>query len=79
MYPESLVMRHYLFLSEAHAIRKFVQQTYAPEEVQDGWFGKRATLRPEMIKLPKQAELRPFLSDDKLDASEPRKHHMLFS
>jgi glycosyltransferase involved in cell wall biosynthesis len=79
MYPESLVMRHYLFLSEAHAVRKFVQQTYAPEEVQHGWFGKRATLRPEMIKLPKQADLRPFLSDDKLDDSEPRKHHLLFS
>jgi glycosyltransferase involved in cell wall biosynthesis len=79
MHPESLVMRHYLFLSKAHAIRKFVQQTYAPEEVKKGWFGKRATLRPEMIKLPKQAELRPFVSDDKLDASSPRKHHILFS
>ncbi len=79
MYPESFVMRHYLLLSEAHAIRKFVQQTYVPEEVQKGWFGKRATLRREMIKLPKQAELRSFLSDDKLDASNPRKHHFLFS
>lgn len=79
MYPEFFVMRHYLFLSEGHAIRKFVQQTHAPEEVQRGWFGKRATLRQELIKLPKQADLRPFLSDDELDASNPRKHHFLFS
>jgi glycosyltransferase involved in cell wall biosynthesis len=79
MYPESFVMRHYLFLSPAHAVRKFVQQTYAPEEVQKGWFGKRATIRGEMIKLPRQAEMRPFVSDDRLDASNPLKHHLLFS
>jgi glycosyltransferase involved in cell wall biosynthesis len=79
MYPESLIMRHYLFLSEAHAIRKFVQQAYAPEEVQRGWFGKRSMLRRDMITLPTQVQLRSFLSDEQLDASNPRKHHFLFS
>ena len=78
-YPESLVMRHYLFLSEAHAITKFVRQTYAPEEVKRGWYGKRAMLRPDMIKLPKQAELLPYWSDEQLDASNPLKAHLLFS
>ena len=76
-YPESLVMRHYLFLSKDHAVCKFVQQIYAPEEVQKGWYGKRAHLKPELIKLPKQAERRPYLSDEKLDPSNPLKKQLL--
>jgi hypothetical protein len=70
-------MRHYLFLSEAHAIRKFVQQTYAPEEVKKGWYGKRVGLRPELIKLPRQGDLRQFVADDQMDATNPVKKHFL--
>jgi glycosyltransferase involved in cell wall biosynthesis len=76
-YPESLVMRHYLFLSRDQAVRKFVRQTYAPEELQKGWYGKRAHLKPELIKLPRQAELRPYVSDEQLDPSNPLKEHPL--
>jgi glycosyltransferase involved in cell wall biosynthesis len=76
-YPESLVMRHYLFLSEAHAVRKFVRQQYAPEEVKKGWYGKRATLRPELVKLPRQADLRRYTSDALLDDSDPFIKHPL--
>jgi glycosyltransferase involved in cell wall biosynthesis len=76
-YPESLVMRHYLFLSKDHAVCKFVRQSYAAEEVKKGWYGNRALLKPELIKLPKQAELRPYASDEKLDPSNPLKKHLL--
>jgi glycosyltransferase involved in cell wall biosynthesis len=77
LYLESFRMRHYLFLSLPHAIRKFVDRTYDPAEVEGGWHGWRAKLRPEMIRLPTQAALRTYLSDDQLDPSHPRTEHYL--
>jgi glycosyltransferase involved in cell wall biosynthesis len=78
MYPQWFPMRHYLFLSVPHAIRKYVERLYDQAEVEAGWHRARAKLRLEMIKLPGQADLRPYLSDDQLDASNPRPHHYLF-
>src|SRR6185436_12398802 len=39
LYPQTLPMRHYQFLSMSHAIRKYVFKHYDPAEVQDGWHG----------------------------------------
>jgi hypothetical protein len=78
MNPEPFIMRHYFVLSVDHVCRKFVEKRYAPEEVQRGWHRARATLRPEMISLPTEAELVRYLSDDQLDASNPRTQHLLF-
>ena len=69
MYPVSFPMRHYLFLSIPHAIEKYVRKIYDPLEVAAGWHVSRVKLRPEMIKLPSQEELRPYLSDDRLEGS----------
>lgn len=77
MHPESFRMRHYLFLSVPHAIRKYVDKSYDPAELEAGWHGRRAKLKPEMITLPTQAELRTYLSDDQLDPSNPRTQHYL--
>jgi hypothetical protein len=74
LYPQSLPMRHYHFLSVPHAIRKYSRR-YDPAEMQNGWHGWRATLTPEMIKLPSQAELSTYISDYELDAANPRTRH----
>lgn len=71
-------MRHYLFLSVPHAVRKYVERRYDPAEVEAGWHGLRARLGREMIRLPTEAELRPYLCDDRLDPSNPRVQHYLF-
>ena len=76
--PQWFRMRHYLFLSVPHAVRKYVEKRYDTAEVEAGWHGLRARLRPEMIRLPAEAELRPYLSDDELDPSNPRAQHYLF-
>jgi Glycosyl transferase family 2 len=76
--PQSFRMRHYLFLSVPHAVRKYVEERYDPAEVEAGWHRLRAKLRPEMIRLPAEAELRPYLSDNELDPSNPRAQHYLF-
>jgi glycosyltransferase involved in cell wall biosynthesis len=76
MYPESFKMRHYLFLSVPHAIRKYVGKSYDPAEVQNGWHGWRARLMAERIELPSQKELRFYTTDDELDPSSPRTRHV---
>lgn len=75
LYPQSFPMRHFHFLSVPHALRKYALRHYDRAEVENGWHGWRATLKPDMIKLPSQAELRTYISDDQLDASNPRTHH----
>ena len=75
MYPRSFPMRHYLFLSVPHAIRKFVERRYDPGEVKSGWHGVRARLRPDAFSLPRPQELREYIDDDHLDPLQPRKWH----
>jgi glycosyltransferase involved in cell wall biosynthesis len=77
--PQWFRMRHYLFLSVPHAVRKYIEKSYDPAEMEAGWHRARAGLRPETIRLPAEAELRPYLSDDKLDPSNPRVQHYLFN
>lgn len=78
MLPQSFPMRHYLFLSMEHAKEKFIHRRYDPKEVKAGMHRARARLKPNQIRLPSQAMLRHYLSDDRLDSSNPRTQHYLF-
>lgn len=77
LWPHRFRLRHYLFLSPEHAIRKYVRKTYDPDEVRGGWHGWRATLTVDAIRLPSQADLRTASTDDDLDPSSPRTTHCL--
>jgi glycosyltransferase involved in cell wall biosynthesis len=77
MYPSAFRYRHYLFLSIEHAVRKYMQKRFDTAEIADGWHGWRGRFRPEKIRLPSQAQLRHYESDDTLDFSEPRKKHFV--
>jgi glycosyltransferase involved in cell wall biosynthesis len=76
---EPFPMRHYLFLSVEHAIRKYVERHYDPAELEAGWHRARAALRAEDIRLLPHAELREYRSDALLDASDPRTRHPVFA
>lgn len=78
IYPESFPMRHYLFLSVEHAMRKYVSRRYEPIEVAEGWHSARASLRAENVRLQPETELRVVATDGALDASDPRPRHPLF-
>lgn len=78
MHPVSFPMRHYLFLSVAHAVEKFVQRVYDPVELAKGYHRARASLRADSIRLPSREELREYRGDDTLDASEPLTRHPSF-
>lgn len=77
MHPQDFPMKHYLFLSVPHAVEKYVERRYAPEEVERGWHGWRARLTADDIRLPAEAELRLTHSDADLDPSEPRTRHVV--
>ncbi len=79
MCPQSFPMRHYLYLSVPHAIRKYAQRRHAPTALAAGWHEWREQLDPARILLPSQAQLRRYLGDDALDASEPHAHHLVFA
>jgi hypothetical protein len=70
MAPQSLYMRHYLYLSPAYALEKY--NTHFA-----GWGGWRGSLKPEHIQLPSEAELRRFTDNDSLDPSNPRERHLI--
>jgi glycosyltransferase involved in cell wall biosynthesis len=75
--PRRFRLRHYLVLSREHALRKYVQKSYDPEEVSGGWHGWRASLSAADVELPSQTELRVAATDDDLDPSSPRTTHSL--
>ncbi len=75
MYPETFVMRHYLLLSQRHAVEKWVEQRFDPAALKEGWHGWRAHIQTERIKFPSQSELNCYTDDDHLDASNPRTRH----
>lgn len=76
MYGEPFILRHYLFLSAAHAIRKYGGRRHDPAALLIGWHGWRERFAENMIVLPRQDELR-YAGDDVLDATEPRTHHYI--
>jgi Glycosyl transferase family 2 len=77
MYPRSFPMKHYLFLSVPHAIEKYVERRYDPDEVERGWHGWRASLGAEDIRLPSEAELRIATPGEELDISNARTRHWI--
>ncbi|MGH2682622.1 MAG: glycosyltransferase family 2 protein [Actinomycetota bacterium] len=76
--PVRFPMRHYQFLSPAHAVRKYVRRIHDPRALAMGWHGGRATLRPEDVVLPGRDQLRECINDHHLDPSDPRRTHWLF-
>lgn len=77
--PLQFRMKHYLFLSHGHAVRKYAGRHYSAQEVeQRGWHGWRTQLRADDIRLPRLADgLRSTAGDDDLDPADPWNRHWL--
>ena len=77
IWPRRFGLRHYLFLSREHAVRKYGSRRYDADEVRGGWHGWRSSLRAEAVRLPHEVELRVADSDAELNPSEPRIEHCI--
>lgn len=76
MDPRPFPMKHYLLLSVPHAIEKYAERRYDPEEVASGWHARRARVTEEALRrLPAAAEMRRAEPGADLDPGKPRRRH----
>ena len=75
MYPQQFLMKHYFVLGREHALEKFVRREFDEAEAAQGWFGFRAGMTAEDIRLPSESELRVSVADEDLDPSRPSRYH----
>ncbi len=78
IYPENLILRHYIFLSEEHCIRKYSQErVYSEREVVErGWHGWRSTFESTRLRIPQASELKVLGKAGQWDRSDPKRHHL---
>lgn len=80
LFPTAFPMKHYPYLSAAHAARKYAR-AYPHDELRDGvhggFEGWRHLFSGTTIALPPRSELREHRSGEPLDSSNPRSEHYL--
>lgn len=76
IYPEKMVLRHYICLSKAHAIKKYGHRNYSEGELRKGWHRNRVGVKHERYRAPDQQKLHR-LGDDMLalDYRNPYSEH----
>jgi hypothetical protein len=75
MDPAPRCMRHYLFLSRAHAVRKYQSIVFDPAECAAGWHGWRASADLSRLTLPSARDLLESSSRHDLNRARPRRVH----
>lgn len=75
VFDTNFILRHYLALSRDHFVAKYIGRIFSPEELRDGWHGKRACLAREDIRLPAKEELFEYAGDRMWHAEAPWKRH----
>lgn len=75
--PEPFILRHYIVLSQEHAIRKYAQRVFSTGDLEKGWHDNRVNLGAARLKLPHSASLEqlPHWQSVALDRSNPRALH----
>jgi glycosyltransferase involved in cell wall biosynthesis len=76
VYDRNFVLRHYIFLSKAHAVEKYGGRTYSTHEVQVRvWHGWRPYFRESWLRLPNAAELETVDERGSWCTSRPFQQH----
>jgi glycosyltransferase involved in cell wall biosynthesis len=75
--PETFALRHYIFLSQAHAFRKYNERTFSPKELSRGWHGNRHAMPFTRFTFPSLTQLDRLAApeDRNLSRAHPRKQH----
>lgn len=55
--PESLVLRHYPFISQQHALEKYAQRSFDQGEIARGWHSNRIEIELRNLKFPPRTHL----------------------
>ena len=78
VFPHPFVLRHYILLSKAHAIRKFGSRRYSKQEIARGWHGARACVSELGVSFPDRKEMKSIDDGKEWDKSTPRSTHPIF-
>lgn len=75
--PESLILRHYPFLSQEHAYTKYAKRQFSALELSLGWHSNRIGIETSRFEFPSPEELQLLhdVGSHKLDYSRPRRLH----
>lgn len=75
--PNNFVLRHYPFLNQEHAKKKYTSRKFAGRDLKKGWHGNRIGISAEQFIFPQKEKLKyldnPILRD--FDLSDPQKNH----
>jgi glycosyltransferase involved in cell wall biosynthesis len=77
LYPQNFILRHYIALSLAHAVKKYVGRQFADDELKKGWHVNRRGIKDSELVLTPSPYLRQLQSWDsgEFDRSVPAKAH----
>jgi len=76
LYPDNMIMRHFMFENKSHAQRKYRDRTYSDIDIENKFHGNRILLQERALALPHRHELcRADKGDWLLDTSQPRLKH----
>jgi glycosyltransferase involved in cell wall biosynthesis len=77
LYPQNFILRHYIALSHAHAVQKYVGRQFDPAELARGWHRNRASVTSNNFMLKPSPFLRRLDSWDSncFDKSMPTSEH----
>lgn len=77
LWDQDMVLRHYVFLSQRHALEKYAHRRFAQAELAIGWHHNRIGLAPGCMRFPPATRLHRLsrLDQRALDVSRPDKLH----
>lgn len=79
IFSQNFILRHYIVLSTAHAIKKYQGTTYSPYEVNVlGWYGPRPFFNSEKLHFSSPEKLKKVSLAGQWDRSDPRISHEFF-
>ncbi len=75
IFPENFILRHYIFLSKKHGVKKYGLRQYDPREVSRGMHAKRAKFEEKKFNFPERHVVKRISSAGDWDLSSPSKIH----
>jgi hypothetical protein len=75
IFPKPFILRHYIALSRAHALRKYGNRIYSEETIKRGWSRVRRNFSAEKLNFQKRERLKQVTGDRIWDKSDPWTNH----
>jgi glycosyltransferase involved in cell wall biosynthesis len=78
IFPKPFIMRHYVFLSRAHADRKYSTRQFSDNELAKGWHRAREKYSKKAPRLPDKTEMKS-VTDGLWDKSDAKYWNLFFT